>query len=390
MTASSLRDLWALQPGVTYLNHGSFGPSPRSVLAAQQEWQARLAANPVDFFVRNLEGALDEARDVLADFIGTKPERLLFVDNATFGMNFVAHSLSLAAGDEVLLTDHEYGAVIRIWRNVCQRTGAELKSVRLPEPMTGTAAVVEAVTSRLTPRTRVLVVSHVTSPTAIILPVWEICAAVRRVQPDVLIVIDGPHAPAALPLRLEELSCDYYTASLHKWLSAPCGSGFLYVHPRRQQALQPLIVSWGASLSGRPVSWRDEYTWLGTRDPSACLAVPAAIDFLRQQGADHFRQEGHRLAQLARHRLSEVTGIEPFIPESSAWYGPMVAVPLGERALKHAEGHLHPVQQKLWEQAGIEVPVTRWRSRYFLRVSCHLYNTQAEIELLAHRLPEVL
>jgi len=275
---SIYRDLWSLRPGVTYLNHGSFGPSPKAVTTNRQEWIERLESQPMDFFVRQMEGHLEQARHRLGDVVGTSGENLLFVDNATFAMNIVAASFPLTAGDEVLATNHEYGAVLRIWRERCQNAGARLVVQKLPEAFDSAEEIVAILFAGASERTKLIVASHITSPTALILPVAEICRQAKTC--GIRVCIDGPHALAAVPLNLNRLDCDFYCASCHKWLSAPFGSGFLYVHPRWKQTVRPVVISWGNSLSGRPHNWQDEFIWSGTRDPSPFLAVPAAIDFL--------------------------------------------------------------------------------------------------------------
>jgi len=246
--ASPYLDLWALRPGVTYLNHGSFGPSPKAVTANRQEWIERLESEPMDFFVRQMEGHLDEARKRLGDVVGTSGDNLVFVDNATFAMNIVAASFPLATGDEVLATNHEYGAVLRIWREQCQAAGARLVVQKLPEKFDAADEVAAALIAGANSRTKLIVVSHITSPTALILPVAEICRQAK--SRGIPVCIDGPHALAAVPVNLTQLDCDFYCASCHKWLSAPFGSGFLYIRPRWKQTIRPVVVSWGDSLSG--------------------------------------------------------------------------------------------------------------------------------------------
>ena len=383
---------WSLRPGVTYLNHGSFGPSPKSVIAARQAWIERLESEPMDFLVRQLETLLAEARQKLAPFCGTSAENILFVDNATFGMNIVAQSLPLAAGDEILLTDHEYGAVTRIWRRVCEQTGAILKIARLPDPITSRDDVVDAIAMAVTPQTRVAIISHVTSPTAVTLPVAAICRRLRSTTSRLRICIDGPHAPGIVPLEIDRLDCDFYAASGHKWLSGPFGSGFLYVHPRMQRQLRPLIVSWGDSLTGAAANWRDEFTWLGTRDPSPFLALPVAVEFLEKIGLETFRETTHSLAQYAREKIVALTRLEPLVPDSPEWYGPMIALPLPAALseTKSGAGRTHSLQVALWERDQIEIPVTQWRGRRFLRVSCHLYNNREEIDRLTEALRRLL
>lgn len=400
---SEARSQWSLRPGVTYLNHGSFGPSPRIVREARQAWSEQLESEPMDFFVRQLEGHLDAARARLGRFVGTAGKNLVFVDNATFGMNIVAQSFPLSDGDEVLATDHEYGAVLRVWRQRCQQAGAALVVRKLPTRLDSVDELVETLFAAATSRTRLVVVSHVTSPTAVILPVREICAKAKSL--GLAACIDGPHAPAAVDVAIDKLGCDFYAASCHKWLSAPFGSGFLYIHPRWQGAARPSVVSWGNSLSGRPADWSDEFTWSGTRDPAPFLSVPAAIDFLEghhhaegegpdgarsTSGIDRFRDWSHELARYARERIVGMTRLEPTIPDSRDWYGTMIALPLSDSVGEPAEGHMHPLQQALWERHQIEVPIVNWQGRRFVRVSCHLYNDRDDIDRLANALRQLM
>ena len=375
---------WEFPPGVTYLNHGSFGPSPRPVREAQQRWTSELERQPMEFLVRRLEGLLDESCSALAGLLKADPGDLVLVDNATAGMNIVAASLTLQEGDQVLLSDHEYGAVRRLWQRACQQAGAELVIRKLPWPLLepGAAAqVTEHFVEAMTERTRLAVVSHVTSPTATILPVEAICREAR--QRGVAVCIDGPHAVGMLPLDLEQIGCDFYTASCHKWLSAPFGSGFLWVRRKHHSQMKPAIVSWGGSVSGRAGSWKDEFTWPGTRDPAPWLAVTEAIDFLEDYGWDRFREQTHRLAAFARERLVKTIGLKPPLPDSSDWYASMVAVPLpNDEPHVSRHGQSDPLQRTLQEKYGIEIPVVSFHEHRYLRVSCHLYNSTADIDRL--------
>jgi isopenicillin-N epimerase len=243
------RERWALSPDVTYLNHGSFGASPRVVLEARAKFATELAAEPVDFLVRQAPGRLLAVRERLAALVGAKAGDLILTDNATAGMNLVARSLPLTPGDEVLLCDHEYGAVLRLWRKTCARAGATLNVVKLPWPLASPEQVAQSFAAAISARTRLVVVSHVTSPTALILPVAEV-VRVAHAQ-GIAVAIDGPHALAMLPLDLTGLGADFYTASCHKWLAAPLGTGFLHVAPRWQHCIDPLITSWGGD-NARP------------------------------------------------------------------------------------------------------------------------------------------
>ena len=387
-----LKKHWILRRDTTYLNHGSFGPPPAAVRERREHWQHKLDTQPMDFFVREFEPAWLAARGALAKLVGAEPGNLIFAENATVAMNIVADSFPLAAGDEVLLTDHEYGAVQRIWQRACEKSGAAAKTVELPLPVQSSAQLLEVIFSAASQHTRLIVVSHITSPTAIILPVEEICREAQR--RGIAVAIDGPHAIAQLPLAIERLGCDFYTASCHKWLSGPIGSGFLYVAPRHQARVRPPVLSWGRIPPTKIASWSDEFVWVGTRNPAAYLAVPAAIEFLEQVGLPAFRSRTHWLAQYARRRLLELTGGQPLVPDEPAWYGSMAHVPLPPPAGCKVGGEScpisNPLQNTIWQRFGIEVPVVEFRGTRYLRVSCHLYNDTEQLDRLVTGLKSLL
>jgi isopenicillin-N epimerase len=393
-----LKAHWNFRPDTTYLNHGSFGPPPKCVRERRQQLQDALDSQPMDFFVRQFEPAWLAARERLAGFVGAAPGNLIFVENATVGMNIVADSFPLAAGDEVLLTDHEYGAVERIWRRACEKVGARLNTVALPLPFRTASETAEAILAAATDRTKLIVVSHVAFATPVILPVAEICRQAR--QREIAVAIDGPHAVAQIPLMIDELNADFYTASCHKWLCGPFGSGFLHVAPRQQGKVRPPVLSWGRLPPARIESWSDEFVWSGTRNPIAYLTAPTAIEFLEQIGLDAFRMRTHYLAQYARKRLVEVTQLEPQVPDSPQWYGSMTHVPLpaarngstGKASDKSDEVFpiSNPLTHQIWQQLRIEAPVVEFRGKRHLRVSCHLYNDTAQIERLVCGLGKLL
>lgn len=369
---------WRLEPGVTYLNHGSFGPAPEPVLAVRRQWFERLERQPMEVLTRQLVPALDEARRALAALVHCSADDLVLVDNATVAMNVVAASVALREGDEVLLTDHEYGAVQRLWQRRCEQAGASLIVCRLPLPLEDEQQVVDSVTAAVSPRTRLAVFSHVTSPTAVVLPAARLCRELRA--RNVLTCIDGPHALAMRQVDLAALDCDYYCASCHKWLCAPFGTGFLYVKPACQADVQPLVISWGRTPEGSTPSWRDEFYWWGTRDPAAWLSIPAAVAFLSAVGWERFRSRTHALAQYARHRIERLTGLPALVPDSDQWYGSMIALPL-------PAGDAAALQQALWQEEQIEVPIIEWRGadglvRRLVRPSCHLYTRPEHIDRL--------
>jgi len=377
ISTRTLFPLWQFRPGVCYLNHGSFGAVPVQIQRAQRQWQEQCEAEPMDVLARRMEPAWQAARDRLAYWLGTPGDRLALCENATMAMNEIAAWFPLGAGDEVLLTNHEYGAVKRIWQRRADACGAILRYVQLPLPVEDPQVIVDTIVSATHERTRLVVVSHITSPTAIILPVAEICRALRT--RDIASCIDGPHALLQERINLLQLDCDFYTASCHKWLCAPLGSGCLYVHPRWHARVQPARLSWGRLPPVQPLHWTDELTWVGTRDYSPYMAIPAAIDFFESFSYQQLDARNYQLACYARRVLSAAIGGQPVTPESRQWMGWMAPVwlPTGDHS---------SLQQRLWDRHGIEVPIVHFEGRYLVRVSCHLYNTTGDIDRLARAL----
>ena len=379
---SDLAELWPIRPGSVYLNHGSFGPPPEPVRESRQRFIDELDSQPMDFYLRQYEPLLENARKRLATFLGTEYENLVFVENATFGMNVVADSFPLSEGDEVVLSNHEYGAVNRIWDRVAERTGANCVHAMLPTKIESKDQIVDNLLSHCNQRTKLLIISHITSATALILPVQEICEALRT--RGIAVCIDGPHAPAQVELDLESLNCDFYTASCHKWLNASLGSGFLYVHPKWHSHLQPQLKSWGRLLPAIPNHWTEEFTWSGTRDPSAYLSIPAAIDFLESIGLDAFRARTRHLAAYGESKLTELFQSETWADRKQGWYGSMAHIRLPE------EKDHSSFQETLWKRFQIEVPIFEFEGADYLRLSCHLYNSKGQIDYLVDSLRQLV
>lgn len=373
-------DLWQIDPATTYLNHGSFGPSPLPVREAYRRWQDELQNQPMKFFVHTLEPALRAARSAMAEFVGCGDGDLIFVENATVGMNIVAASFPLKENDEVLLTDHEYGAVFRIWQRACSAHRAQVTTAVLPTEFSSAEALVDSIVNALTPNTKLLVVSHITSATAVVLPVKQICAAMR--DRGVAVCIDGPHAPVQVPLNIADIECDFFTASNHKWLSAPFGSGFLFVAQEHQSRVRPPVLSWGR-LKPHPIeTWSDEFIWRGTRDPASFLATQDAIRFINDVTLEAFRARSHHLAQYARKTLTEITQLDPLVPDDPNWYASMALVGMPNLEMRD-----------LWEyfrSRNFEVLFERLNEQTWMRVSCHLYNDHEQIDRLAKTLREFL
>lgn len=371
-----------LRPDMAFLNHGSFGACPRPVFEVYQNWQRELEAQPVEFLSRRMNGLLADARVRLADALGADAAGLVFVPNATHGFNIVARSLDLQPGDEVLTTNHEYGAADRTWRFVCRRRGAHYINQPIALPMTTAEDVVEQLWAGVTPRTRVIFISHITSPTALIFPVAEICRRAR--EAGILSVVDGAHAPGQIELDLAAIGADFYTGNCHKWLCAPRASGFLHARPEVRDLLQPLIVSWGWEPDKEYLEpYQYMFEWTGTHNPAAYLSIPAALDFQALHNWPAVRAACHQQLLATSQQIGELTGLAPISPDSDGWWAQMRALPLPP---------CDPIALKehLWDEFQVEVPITTWNGRHFVRVSIQGYNRPADTERLVEGLRQLL
>ena len=387
-----------LDPTVTMLNTGSFGPQPRPVFDQATAIRLRLAAGPTDFFVRQAPPLLWESREKTAAFLGTTPHRLIFTTNVSAAINLVASGLRIAGPGEILMTDHEYGAMIWCWQRAAQKQGLTIKTFPLPTMTADSGEIVAAAARAMTPKTRLLFFSHVLSPTGLVLPAKELCAEARR--RGVITVVDGAHAPAMIPLNLTEIGADFYAANLHKWLLAPIGAGFLVVGPGNEDRLQPLHVSWGYYPDKYPLGEivrsvgpdeRDNYgstprvrflEFEGTRDICPWLAVPAAIDFQTKLGWDAVRSRIAELAEYTRDVIGKLA-LKLATPAVPGLHGAMTAfeLPAGINPVK--------LRKELWDRR-IEIPVIERPDRLLVRVSHHFYTLESEIDRLAEMLPEAI
>jgi isopenicillin-N epimerase len=373
---------------VVFLNHGSFGACPTEVLAAQHAWQHVMESNPVEFLGRRSAELLAAARADLAAYVGANPTDLVFVANATTGVNTVARSLELGPGDEILTTDHEYGACDATWEWVAERTGARVVRVSVPLPFQR-GQLADHVLGAASPRTRVLTLSHITSTTALIFPVSEVCSRAREL--GILTLVDGAHAPGHIPLDLGALGADFYTGNCHKWLCAPKGAAFLWARSEHHERLQAPVVSWGYHGEVDTHAGFDAFTgettlerrlqWQGTRDPSAFLAVPAAIDFLSRHGWEQRRPECHAMAAETRVRIDALTSLAPICGDDDA--GCMIAAQL-------PPGDPEKLRAALFERFRIEIPITIHGDLRLIRVSFHLYNTPSDADALLAALSSLL
>ena len=380
----TLASLWTLDPNVAFLNHGSFGACPSAVLAAQAALRLEMEREPVDFLVANLPGRLDGAREALSAFLGAAPEDLVFVPNATAGVNAVLRSLPLEPGDELLLTNHTYAACRKTADYLCSRTGARVVVAQLPFPCRSDDELIAPILGCVSPRTRLALLDHVTSPTALILPIARLVAELRARGIDTL--VDGAHAPGMVPLSLTALGAAYYTGNAHKWLCAPKGAAFLHVRRERQAQLHPTVISHGFSAG-----FHAEFDWTGTFDPTPWLCVPESLRFLGAVlpgGWPQVMAANRALALQARELLLQSMGLEAPCPEGMI--GSMASLPLPQaRAGAPAHGLDHKGLHDWFRARGVETWVHA-NPLPLLRVSAQLYNDLNQFRLLARLLEEAL
>lgn len=371
-----LADAYLLDPAVTYLNHGSFGAVPRPVFESYRFWQMELEANPVRFLGHRAPGLLAAARRRLGVLVNARGDDLAFVPNVTYAMNIVARSLDLQEGDEILSTSHEYAAVDKAWRFSCEKSGARLVNRPLRLPVADRLSVVDQIWSGVNERTKVVSLSHITSPSALILPVEEICR--RAAAAGILTVVDGAHAPGQLQLDMKKIGADFYCGNCHKWLSSARGAGFLYARPERQPLLEPLVVSHGWQRDPRgPSLFQDHFSWSGTIDPAAYLSVSAAIDFQEENDWPAVQAACHNLLREGEERILALSGLPRLSPESM--WAQMRVVLLPGRADAYA---------RLWEDYAIVAPVGQHGEQAGVRISVQAYNSPRDLDTLFSALQE--
>ena len=379
MTATGIKDQFLLDPNVTFLNHGSFGACPKPVFEIYQQWQLELERQPVEFLGRRFPDLLADARESIGSFLNAPADSLVFVANATWGVNAVVRSLEFDPGDEVLTTDQEYGACTMSWDWMLEKCGATLVKRPIPLPVGDRMATVDHFWEGVNEHTKAIFLSHITAPTALILPIKEICLRAR--EQGILTVIDGAHAPGQIPVDLTDLGADIYTGNFHKWLCAPKGAGFLYVRPEEQAWMESLIISWGWGRSGTisPSTFIERNEWQGTRDIAPFLSVPAAIAFQAENNWDDYRKQARAMHSELRTRTGELTGLEPLSPDDPEWFMQMMAFEIPVDDVKALTG-------KLYDQYRIEIPGVDWGGRSFLRCSFQAYNDHDDLDALMHAL----
>ena len=372
-----MKELYHLDPSITFLNHGSFGACPKPVFEVYQNWQRKLEQQPVEFMAIKVYDFLEEARHALGDYVGCHGDDLIFVTNPTTAVNTVIRSLDLGLDDEVLMTDMEYGSLVRTWEHYAQDKGFSIVQQFTPVPLTTHEDYIEHFWKAVTERTKIIYLSEITSSTGLILPVDAICKKAK--EAGIMTIVDGAHVPAHIPLNIAEMDPDVYVGACHKWLSAPKGSSFLYVKKSLQETIEPLIISWGSEVDPSPSPFIYESQYQGTWDPSAFLTVPAAIQFQQEHDWNSVSKRSRALNRETRGRIYEIIDSEPICPNTEEWLGQMASI------ITNIENGLD-FKRRLMDEYKIEIPVFPWGDKILFRTSFNAYNDEND----ADRLIEVL
>jgi len=365
-----------LDPSIVFLNHGSFGATPIPVFEAYQNWQKQLERQPVLFLGRQYHDLLQQAREDLSQTMDTCADNVVFVPNATFAVNLVARSLRFNPGDEVLTSDHEYGACDTTWEFLCKKQGAIYRHQPIPFPTDSFEEMADQFWLGVNKNTKLIFISHISSPTALRLPVELICERARK--SGILTMIDGAHAPGQISLDLEPLQVDFYTGNCHKWMLSPKGAGFIYAHPDVQNLLDPLVVSWGFQTKPEFSSgsrFVDMLTWTGTHDPAAYLSVPSAIEFMKINDWPMVGEHCHQQLLTSLPKFKELTGKNTLYPlENQFLQMAVIELPLIDNMVHF--------KTALYDNFQIEIPPIEWNQRHFLRISYQAYNDPLDLDRL--------
>jgi len=375
-----MKDWFLLDPDIKFLNHGSYGACSLPVFKEYQDWQQKLEKQPVQFMTNLVYSAMEKSRESMSQFVGCGEEELIFFQNPTTAVTNVIYNLSLNPGDEVLMSNHEYGALVRAWKMWGEKTGVNIIQQEISMPLTTEENFIEDFWTGITSQTKVIFLSHITSSTALIFPIKKIIELAKEL--NILTIIDGAHVPAHIPLNIHELECDFYTGACHKWLCAPKGSSFLFVKKEHQDWVKPVVVSWGKDGDDpNPSEFIQNFQWQGTRDMSAFLTIPTAINFYIKEIMPS-QEFCRKIIQETYSELPLVLNTEP-ISSGREWLAQLVAHPLPKNIPSN-------LQKQLWEDYQIEIPVFEWRGQEFIRVSIQVYNTQQDIDLLMSALRSLI
>lgn len=376
---TAIRSQWLLDKDITFLNHGSFGACPKKVLEVQRGFQEQMEHEPVRFMKREFPAEMTKNIAKLSGFVGAKPENLVLVENATMGINAVLRSLmpSFGKGDELLTTSHVYGAVGKTLKYVSDICGATVVQAEVPFPINNSEQIIEALRSKITSKTRLVLFDHITSPTGIVFPIKELIAIFK--EKGIPVIIDGAHAPGMVDLDLENLGADYYTGNCHKWLFAPKGAAFLWVAPENRSKIHPTVISqdYGASF-------QEEFAWTGTRDFTPWLSIGAGIDFLNEIGIQQSRKYIKPILLEARKIITEAMNVGYASPIEML--ETMVAFPLPGNP-KASPEYIDKLHDIIFDEYKIEVPILQVNGHCYLRISVNVYNELPDYQKLADALP---
>jgi len=377
-----MKELFQLNPDLTFLNHGSFGACPKPIFENYQDFQREMETDPVYFIQKKFGEHLAKAKKALADFIVCDANDFIFTPNPTVAVNTIMRSLNLKEGDEILATNHEYGAMDRTWNFYCKQSGVKYVRQHITLPVMSKEQIIEEFWKGLSPKTKVIFLNQISSTTALIFPVKEICDKAREL--GITTIIDGAHVPGHIDLDLTDLNPDYYTGTLHKWMLAPKGSSFLYVRKGLQTQLDPLVVSWGyESLAPSESRFLDYHEYQGTNDNSTFLCTPAVIDFLQKHKWQEKSAEAKELVLKNYPRFCALLGSQPLAPLSTAFIGQMASVPI--RTTKSQE-----LKDLIYDKYKIQVPIMLLNDNVYLRYSMNAYNSQADLDVLFNALQDII
>ena len=375
-----MKDWFLLDPDITFLNHGSYGACSKPVFKEYQDWQKKLEDQPVQFMTNQVYSAMEKSRESMSQFVGCDEEELVFFQNPTTAVTNVIYNLDLKPGDEVLMSNHEYGALVRAWKMWGKKTGVNIIQQDISMPVTTEENFIEDFWKGVTPQTKVVFLSHITSSTALIFPIEKIIKLAK--EQNILTIIDGAHVPAQIPLNIHELGCDFYTGACHKWLCAPKGSSFLFVKKEHQDWVKPVVVSWGKDGDDpTPSEFIQNFQWQGTRDMSAFLTIPTAINFYNKE-IRPYQESCKKIIQDTCSEFPSVLNTEP-ISAGREWLAQLVAHPLPKNIPSN-------LKKRLWEEYQIEIPVFEWNGQAYVRVSIQVYNTQKDVDLLMSALRSLI
>jgi len=377
----NLKDLFLLSPEYRHLNHGSFGACPKAIFEDYQKWQLALERDPVDFFVNQGNVQLQKSKEALGNYINCDADNLVYTMNPTWAINIIAKSLDMKPGDEILATNAEYGALDRTWKYYCDKAGAKYIQQEIPLPITTKEDFIEAFWKGYSENTKAIFISQITSMTATIFPVKEICDRAKEL--GLLTIVDGAHVPGHIPLDLQDLKADIYTGACHKWMLTPKGCSFLYITPEHQNDFDPVLISWGyeADVPGES-KFLDYHQLQGTRDYSAFLTVPKAIDFLKTHDWWKVSAEAKNLILTNYEDLCDIFGTKPIVPVTSEWLGQICSVPV------HVSSAMD-LKQALFNDYKIEIPVFELHGQVYLRLSAQAYVSQEDVDYLKNSLKEI-